>query len=231
MDEGKPPPPPPTTSWAEGDSARFEQDVVNVCGQKLMAALSVVRQAYADAYRPLYACVYRFAASQLGGDLEAADEVATETMGRGWLRITSFRQEDRPEGAASQRGNVRGWLLRIARNTCVDVARRRGMTVALVGEPTARPGAAKGGHEGGETERQAQRASRRGADRSPDAEELLRCLEELVGRLKPVVQELAEVLPTFPGGRGRPTRSQRLSVAVRDLRVGCDKTLEAFRQA
>jgi DNA-directed RNA polymerase specialized sigma24 family protein len=198
-----------------------------------MGALSVVRQAYAEAYRPLYACVLRFAAAQLRGDLEAADEVATETLGRGWLRITSFRAEDRPQHADSRSGNLRAWLLRIARNACVDVARRRGMTVPLFDEPMAGAGLANRQEDGDETVFADEPASSisTGAAASLGPEQLLRRLEEVLAQLQPIVEQLADALPTFPGGRGRPTRSQQLSVAVRDLRVGCDKTLEAFRNA
>src|SRR5262245_44443925 len=192
-----------------------------------MGALSVVRRAYADAYRPLYACVYRYAASQLGGDLAAADEVATETLGRGWLRITSFRKEDRPETGSGPRGNLRAWLLGIARTTCVDVARSRGMTVPLAAEPVARPEAVKGPLEEGALP--SGLAPQAVPQRSRDPEQLLGNLEELLNQLQPVVKQLTDTLPAFKGGRGRPTRSQRLLVAVRDLRISCDKTLEAFR--
>lgn len=231
MDEG----PQCTTSQPGGDAARdaapLKPDTVEACGRSLMDALSVVRRAYADAYRPLYGCVYRFAAAQLGGDLEAADEVATETLGRGWLRITSFRAEDRPEVVGSRSGNLRGWLLRIARNACVDVARRRGMTVPLLDELTAKAGSANPKEEDERTACPAERESGASIERSLALEQLLRRMEELLGQLQPVVEQLAEALPAFPGGRGRPTRSQRLLVALRDLRAGCDKTLEAFRHA
>src|SRR5262245_16351267 len=111
----------PAAPESEGDSIRSEQEALDACGRRPMEALSVVRTMYAEAYRPLFACVYRFAASQLGGDLAAADEVATEALGRGWVHITSFRKEDRPPENTSATGNLRRWLLGIARNTCVDV--------------------------------------------------------------------------------------------------------------
>lgn len=72
---------------------------------------ALIRSLYAEYGRMLLGYAFR-----LTGDRQRAEDVVQETLLRAWRHADSLSEE---------RGSVRGWLLTVARNVVVDMARAR----------------------------------------------------------------------------------------------------------
>lgn len=72
---------------------------------------ALVRSLYAEYGRMLLGYAYR-----LTGDRQRAEDVVQETLLRAWRHAESL---------SAERGSVRSWLLTVARNVVVDMARAR----------------------------------------------------------------------------------------------------------
>jgi RNA polymerase sigma-70 factor (ECF subfamily) len=73
-------------------------------------------EAFARLYEETYLIVFRYIYGLSGGPLQEVEDLTAETYTRAWKTRQRFRGD---EGAAL------GWLLRIARNLAIDLARRR----------------------------------------------------------------------------------------------------------
>lgn len=72
--------------------------------------------AFARLYEETYLIVFRYVYGLSGGPLQEAEDLTAETYARAWKTRHHFRGD--PQAAL-------GWLLRIARNLAIDLARRR----------------------------------------------------------------------------------------------------------
>ena len=72
--------------------------------------------AFARLYENTYLTVFRYVYGLSGGPLQEAEDLTAETYARAWKTRERFRGDD---------GAALGWLLRIARNLAIDLARRR----------------------------------------------------------------------------------------------------------
>lgn len=80
---------------------------------------ALIRSLYAEYGRMLLGYTYR-----LTGDRQRAEDVVQETLLRAWRHAGSLSED---------RGSVRGWLLTVARNVVIDMARASGVRPVEVG--------------------------------------------------------------------------------------------------
>jgi RNA polymerase sigma-70 factor (ECF subfamily) len=109
------------TAPGRGEPGPGLQPVAGTGGRtKGSADETLMRALYAEHARPLLAYVTR-----LTGDRQHAEDVVQETLVRAWRNAAALTPD---------RGSVRGWLLRVARNIVIDRHRARRLRPAEVEE-------------------------------------------------------------------------------------------------
>src|SRR5689334_4070515 len=78
--------------------------------------LSLNADSFAHLYETTHLFVFRYVYGLSGGPAEEAEDLTAETYARAWKTSSHFRGDERA---------ALGWLLRIARNLAIDLARRR----------------------------------------------------------------------------------------------------------
>ena len=97
---------------------------MNSCSDENLVA--ACRQGNKDAYASLverhYKIVFAVCIGTLG-NIHDAEDIAQDAMVRGFMRIRTLRKSDQ----------FRAWILRIAKNLCIDYLRRQQRTRTLLG--------------------------------------------------------------------------------------------------